>query len=297
MIIDQKSPPPANSKIAGPPSSAFGCSREFLGNRFVYAVISPRAGGLSIGVNMNPDKYCNFNCEYCEVNRLFPSRERSLDVEVMSDELRRTIHLASSGELTNFSCYRNTPDDLLQLRHVALSGDGEPTLCPNFLEAVRAVVHVRALGRLPFFKIALLTNASGLDMRDVQEGLRLFTLHDEIWAKLDAGTQTYMNCVNHPDCPIEKILKNILFTARQRPVIIQSLFPSVNNEEPCQEEIEQYARRLRDLKDLGAQIPLVQIYSATRPIVYPICGHLPLKTLTRIARYVHEISGLRAEVF
>ena len=279
------------------PDSAFGRPRQFLGNRFIYAVISPRARGLSIGVNMNPDKRCNFNCAYCEVNRQSPSPEKFLDVDVMAEELEQTLELVYSGELQNFSCYKNTPADLLELRHVALSGDGEPTLCPNFLDAMHAVIHVRALGRFPFFKIVLLTNASGLDLRDVQDGLKLFTPQDEIWAKLEAGTQHYMESVNHPDCLLEKILENILLVARQRPVIIQSLFPLLNHEAPSAEEIEQYAQRLNDLKRSGAQIPLVQIYSATRPMAHSKCGHLPLKTLAHIARQVREISGLKTEVF
>jgi wyosine [tRNA(Phe)-imidazoG37] synthetase (radical SAM superfamily) len=216
---------------------------------------------------------------------------------VMADELRRTLLFADSGELKNLPCYQHAPADLLKLRHVALSGDGEPTLCPNFLDAVRAVAHVRATGYLPFFKIVLITNASSLDLRDVQDGLKLFTPQDEIWAKLEAGTQGYMDRVNHPDRPLEKIMENILFTARLRPVIIQGLFPMINHEEPSVEEIEQYAQRLRDLKDAGAQIPLVQIYSATRPMAHPGSGHLPLKTLAHIARRVREVSGLQAEVF
>jgi wyosine [tRNA(Phe)-imidazoG37] synthetase (radical SAM superfamily) len=277
--------------------SAFGSPREFLGNRFVYAVISSRAHGLSIGVNMNPDKLCNFDCEYCEVNRRSSAKEKFLDLEVMADELQQTLGLAFGNELQNFSFYRNMPEDLLKLRHVALSGDGEPTLCPKFLDAVRTVVHIRALGKFPFFKIVLITNASGLDLRDVQDGLKLFTPQDEVWAKLDAGTQDYMNCVNHPGCPLEKILENILFTARQRPVIVQSLFPSLNEKEPGLEEIEQYALRLHDLRNAGAQIPLVQIYSATRPTTHSSCGHLSLKTLAHIAQRVREVSGLNAEVF
>lgn len=277
--------------------SAFGHPRESLGNRFVYAVVSPRAGGLSIGVNMNPDKHCNFNCEYCEVNRLVSSHEKVLDVDAMAGELEQMLAMAFTGELKNFSVYRYTPEDLLAVRHVALSGDGEPTLCPDFLEAVRAVVRVRAAKQFPFFKIVLITNASGLDLRDVQEGLKLFTPSDEIWAKLDAGTQSYMDRLNKADCSLEHILENILFIARQRPLIVQSLFPLLNDEGPSAEEIEQYARRLGDLKNAGAQIPLVQIYSATRPTAHSGCGHLPLKTLTHIARRVREVSGLRTEVF
>ncbi len=277
--------------------SVFNYPREFLGNRFVYAVVSSRAGGLSIGVNMNPDKQCNFNCQYCEVDRLSEPREKFLDVDAMAGELRRTLLLADSGELKNFPRYQHAPSDLLQLRHVALSGDGEPTLCPNFLDAVRAVAHVRATGKLPFFKIVLITNASGLDLRDVQDGLKLFTPHDEIWAKLDAGTQAYMDCVNHSDCPLEKIVGNILFVARQRPVVIQSLFTLINDQEPSEQEIEQYVQRLRDLNAGGAQISLVQIYSAARPMAHPGSGHLPLKTLANIARRVREVGGLPAAIF
>src|SRR5439155_21398946 len=113
---------------------------------------------------------------------------------------------------------------------VALSGDGEPTLAPHFLDAVRAVVHVRALGKFPFFKMVLITNATGLDLPHVRESLKLFTQQDEIWAKLDAGTQSRMDVVNHPDCSLEKVLKNILLIAKQRPVIIHSIFASRHQE-------------------------------------------------------------------
>jgi len=299
MTAHYTPPPAAHNVVRTPelPIPAFGCPREFLGNRFVYAVVSPRAHGLSIGVNMNPDRHCNFDCKYCEVSRMEPAREKSLVVDVLVEELQRTLALAHSGELRNFPDYRHTPPNLLELRHVALSGDGEPTLCPNFLDALRAVVHVRALGKFPFFKVVLITNATGLDLSAVQAGLKMFTQQDEIWAKLEAGTQAYMDKVNHPGCPLDKILANILLVARQRPVIIQSLFPLLDHEEPEAEEIEQYAHRLKDLKLAGAQIPLVQIYSATRPTVHSSCAHLPLKTLASIAQRVREVSGLKAEVF
>ena len=63
------------------------------------------------------------------------------------------------------------------------------------------------------------------------------------------------------------------------------------------EEIEQYARRLLELKKGGAQISLVQIYSATRPAPNSESGHLPLKVLSRIAHVVRQSTGLTAEVF
>jgi len=276
--------------------TAVGCPRGFLGNRFVYAVISPRARGLSIGVNMNPDKLCNFDCAYCAVNRRIPGVEESLDPDVMAGELQNTLEQVLSGSIQNFSLFKNAPPELLELRHVALSGDGEPTLCPNFTEAVQKVTHVRA--RSPsFFKIVLITNATGLDLPEVQRGLKYFTHDDEIWAKLDAGTQDYYSKVNRTDVPLEKVLANILFQARRRPVVIQSLFPLLEGQGPSSEEIVQYAQRLKELKDAGAEIPLVQIYSATRPAPRSECGHLPLKTLSRIAQIVRQTSGLNTEIF
>lgn len=277
--------------------TAFGCPRDFLDQRFVYAVISPRARGLSVGVNMNPDKRCNFDCVYCEVNRSEPGPEPRLDVPVMMAELERTLGLVLSGGIGRRPCYQHAPAELLELRHVTLSGDGEPTLCPNFVDAVEAVVHLRARGRFPFFKLVLITNASGLDRPEVIEGLKLFTPRDEVWAKLEAGTEDHMQRVNRPDCSLETVLGKILTCARLRPVIIQSLFPSINTEPPAPAEIESYIQRLRELKEAGAQIPLVQIYSATRPTVHSECGHLPLQTLSRIARRVREATGLKAEVF
>jgi len=278
-------------------NTAFGCPREFLDNQFVYVVISPRAGGLSVGINMNPGKSCNFDCGYCEVDRETPGRSPQLDAGVMAAELVQTLNYVREGRLRELPAYRNVPDELLQLRHVALSGDGEPTLCPNFAEAVQAVVHVRALGSFPFFKVVLITNATGLDSPEVQYGLKFLTKRDEVWAKLDAGTQAYMNKVNKSEIPLEKIMANVLMLGRQRPVIVQSLFPQFNGQEPPEEEIQQYAQRLLELKNGGAQIPLVQIYSATRPTPHTECGHLPLRVLSGIAQTVRTVTGLKVEVF
>jgi len=275
--------------------TAFDRPREWLGNRFVYAVVSSRAGGLSLGVNMNPDRRCSFDCSYCEVDRRTPSDEQKLLVDVMAEELHRTLLLVRSKFLRSRPPYNSLPEELLQLRHVALSGDGEPTLAPNFVEAVQAVARVRALGG--FFKIVLITNGTGLHHPDVLRGLEILTKSDGIWIKLDGGTQAFVDKVNRPNVPLEKILANILLVGRQRPVVIQSLFPEIHGEEPPIEEIQEYAQRLKELKAGGAQISLVQIYSAARPSVHAEWGHLPLRVLSQIAQTVRQVTGLRAEVF
>ena len=54
--------------------------RDLGENRYVYAVVSRRARGLSIGVNLNPDKVCNFDCPYCQVDRTTPGASPRIEV-------------------------------------------------------------------------------------------------------------------------------------------------------------------------------------------------------------------------
>lgn len=277
-------------------TAAFGHPRDYLGNRHVYTVISQRARGLSLGINLNPDQHCNFNCVYCEINRERPVRAQRLDLKVMTAELTAMLDKVFHNRLRRVTWFRNLPAELLEIKEVALSGDGEPTLCPIFSKVVKAITRVREQGLYPF-KIVLITNTTGLHRLDVRRGLRLLAAWDEVWLKLDAGTQNYLSKVNRPDITLEQVLKNILTLGRKRPIVIQSLFPDDPAARLTQDEIDQYVQRLRELRSGGAQIKLVQIYSAHRPAHRPECKHLPLDVLSDIAQRVREVAGLPAEVF
>ena len=280
-----------------PGTDAFGQARDFSTNRFVYTVVSPRARGLSIGVNLNPDRNCNFNCLYCEVDRRTPPVTDTLDIPVMTAELRHALEIVFSGQLSKYPRYAKLPPDLLKLRHVTLSGDGEPTLCPKFAEVLADVIHLRIKGEFPYFKLVLVTNATGLNEPAVAGSLKLFDATDEVWVKLDAGSEEYFKKVNDPKVSLFQVMNNITLLGRRRPVVIQSLFPMIDGEEPSPEEIEKYVARLKELKAAGTMISLVQIYSATRPHGNNRCGHLPLRSLSRIAKAVRSETGLKAEVF
>jgi wyosine [tRNA(Phe)-imidazoG37] synthetase (radical SAM superfamily) len=295
--IGRDEPGRAPARSASADEAAFGYPRDFLDNQFVYLVISPRAGGLSIGVNVNPVMQCNFQCQYCEVDRTRPARAARFDAARMAAELQGTMQLVRAGGLRRWPRYAALPEDLLQVRHVAVSGNGEPTLSSHFAEALETIVHLRALGGLPFFKVVVVTNSTALDRPEVQQGLKCLTRTDEIWTKLDGGTQDYLDRLNGATIPLKKIMGNILLLGRQRPVVIQSLFPALDGAAPPPEEIKQYAQRLKELKEGGAEISLVQIYSATRPMAGTGCSHLPMKSLSQIARTVRRVAGLRAEVF
>ncbi len=271
--------------------------RSFLTNRFVYAVISQRAGGLSIGINMNPDQACNFDCVYCEVKRTGTHQGERVDIEVMSRELKNLLAFLQLGKFHELNGFTEVPKELLILKMVSLSGDGEPTLCPNFFEIVQEIVRIRQNRQFPPFKIVLITNTTGLHLSSVQKGLSLFSENDEVWAKLDAGTQAYMGEINRTHLPLETILANILLVGRQRPIIIQSLFCLFNGEEPSDSEIEAYVQRLLELKNKGAQITLVQIYSVVRQPAQKGCLPLSLARLSYIRRCIRELTDLNAEVY
>lgn len=269
--------------------------REFLDNRFVYAVISSRARGLTVGVNMNPNQACNYDCPYCEVVRTPGKPEAKLDLKVLTRELIHVVALAQCGRIHELKPFSAAPAELLVLKEVALSGDGEPSLVANFEEIVKEVLVVRNL--LSPFKLVVITNGSGLHRPTVQRGIDRLSLEDEIWIKLDAGTQAYMHRINGPEASLDTTLRNILIIAKKRPVVIQSLFCALEEEEPREEEITSYIGRLIALKHSGALISQVQVYSACRPPAKPGCKHLPLAQLSHIARRVREETGLNAEVF
>jgi wyosine [tRNA(Phe)-imidazoG37] synthetase (radical SAM superfamily) len=281
------------------PTSSLGTfrnqPREFLGNGLVYAVISSRARGLTVGVNMSPNQACNFQCPYCEVARTPEKADLKLDLKALTRELIHVVALAQCGRLREFKPFTAAPAELLALKEVALSGDGEPTLVANFDEIVKEVLVIRNI--LPPFKLVVITNGSGLHRRSVQRGIDRLSLDDEVWIKLDAGTEEFMRRINGPQASLETTLRNILIIAQRRPVVIQSLFCTLNDEAPSEEEISAYVQRLADLKAAGAQISLVQVYSVSRPPSRPGCKHLPLAQLSHIARRVREETGLNAEVF
>lgn len=273
-------------------------TRHFSDFTFVYPVISRRSKGLSIGVNLNPDKVCNFDCIYCEVDRRIPGAVTEVDLRQMKDELTAMVRFAKDGGLAKEPKFDEVPWLTREVKDIAFSGDGEPTMIHNFAECVETVVEVQQSEGLDETKIVLITDAAGLDKADVKRGLKLMdTHHGEIWGKLDAGTEDYYREVNRSNVKFDRILSNLLETARARPIIIQSLFLKVHGQAMPAAELDAYCGRLNDLTESGGQISEVHLYTIARPTPEAFATKLELAELENMAAAVREQTGLTVAVF
>jgi wyosine [tRNA(Phe)-imidazoG37] synthetase (radical SAM superfamily) len=273
-------------------------SRSWQQNRYVYPVISRRSKGLSIGVNLNPDKVCNFDCVYCCVDRTTPATVTEVDLEVLREELDQMVGLACSGELFSSPPLDQTPAELRRINDVAFSGDGEPTSYPRFLDACRIAVEVLERHRLADVKIVVITNATLFHQPRVAEALAYLDGHNgEIWAKLEAGTEAYYRRIERTSISLQRVLFNILAAGRVRPIVIQSLFMRLEDQGPPREEIDAYVQRLKELVAGGCRIKLVQVYTVARQTAVAECTPLAAAELDEISARVREETGLAVETY
>jgi wyosine [tRNA(Phe)-imidazoG37] synthetase (radical SAM superfamily) len=273
-------------------------SRHFAGFVFVYPVISRRSRGLSLGVNLNPDKECNFDCVYCEVDRRRPGRVKRVDIARLQEELAALIRLAKSGALASEPRFSEAPALARDIKDIALSGDGEPTMIANLAACVQAVADVKRAEGLAETKLVLITNAAGLDKADVKRGLEILDANQgEVWAKLDAGTETYFRRVNRTHIQFERILKNLHATARARPIVIQSLFFRLNGLVMPPDELAAYCARLNAIVLAGGQLKEVHAYTIARPAPEPGATKLTAKELDAIAAAIREQTRLTVLTF
>ena len=267
--------------------------RDFAANRYVYPVLSRRSGGISIGVNLNRDKACNFNCVYCQVNRNEPGTKEPIDLIRLANELSAMVELVLSGRIYEDTRFRHTPDNLRRLNDIAISGDGEPTAHAAFAEVMSLCAEVCRAPAMKDVTLVLITNASLLHQDHVRRALETLDAVDgEIWAKLDAGTEAYYRQVARSRVPWQQVLSNLTEAAKTRPIVIQSLLMRMMDQPPPTEEQQAYCDRLSEIVDAGGRIKLVQIHTVARAPAESWVTPLGNEELDAIADLVRHRTGL-----
>jgi wyosine [tRNA(Phe)-imidazoG37] synthetase (radical SAM superfamily) len=272
--------------------------RQYRENKFVYPVLSRRSKGISLGVNLNPDKVCNFDCIYCQVDRRSESETQFVELDRLLVELDEMFEFVTSGRIYDDAQFQSVPAHLRRLNDVAFSGDGEPTTYRNFDAIVQSVADLKQRHGLDQTKLILITNASMFHRPVVQRGMEVLDANNgEVWAKLDAGTDEYYHLVERTTIPFRRILDNITHAAQRRPIVIQSLFMRIHGEPPTSGEIDAFCQRLNEIIAAGGRIKLVQVYTVARRPAEDFVAPLTDAEVDAIVAAVQSQTRLSAEAY
>jgi wyosine [tRNA(Phe)-imidazoG37] synthetase (radical SAM superfamily) len=168
-----------------------------LFDKIVYGPIHSRRLGTSLGVNLLPThaKICTFDCIYSECGWNQPIHHPTLPtLAQVHDELEKTL--------------KELKEQCVELDVITFSGNGEPTLHPDFLKIIQETCQLRSI-YYPNAKVSVLSNATQLTREDVIEALRLC---DNRILKLDSAIDTTMLRIDQPlnkDLTVERIVKSL----------------------------------------------------------------------------------------
>lgn len=195
--------------------------RDSAGMTYVYPVVSRRAQGVSLGINLNPNNACNWRCAYCQVPGLTRGAAPQLDLVQLERELRELL----ARVLDPHWMQAHVPEGARRLNDVALSGNGEPTTSEQLSDVLgileRALADLGQLGRL---RIVLITNGSLVHQPRVHAALeQLARLGGEVWFKLDAGSDTLRERLNDTRLDSRRTLSNLVECATACPTWLQTI--------------------------------------------------------------------------
>ena len=274
-------------------------SRTWRENKFVYPVLSRRAKGLSIGINLNPSKVCTFNCIYCQVNRKIAPITSKVDLGTLIRELNAMLDWVVSGEIWNDPHFADVPTEMRRINDIAFSGDGEPTAFRNFADMVQMAADAKGRHNLKSVKLVVISNASRFHTQTFRRALpTLQTRQGEVWAKLDAGSPAHFARVNRTSVSFKRILANIEWLSKQMAIVIQSCFFRLNGEAPSDTEIELYIARLRKIRDDGGHIKCLQLYTLVRRPADAKARALSHDELDELANRIRDrVGGVPVETY
>ena len=242
-------------------------SRDSAGLTYVYPVISRRAGGVSIGINLNPNNACNWRCIYCQVPDLKRGTAPATDLVKLEQDLRDFLHQLVYGNFMQ----EKVPPEARVIKDIALSGNGEPTSAREFEQIIETIGKVKADFPLPKeLKLVLITNGSLINRIYVQKGLRLMArLNGEIWFKLDSVTQTGRLRINNTRTSLQRMRENLQIAASLCPIWLQTCVFKLNGEHPDAGETNAYVNFISTLLQEGTHIQGVLLYTLARPTLQP----------------------------
>ncbi|HNR11089.1 MAG TPA: radical SAM protein [Nitrosomonas europaea] len=265
-------------------------SRDSAGLTYVYPVVSRRAGGVSIGINLNPNNACNWRCIYCQVPDLKRGTAPVIDLVRLEQELRDFLHELVYGNFMQ----EKVPPETRVIKDIALSGNGEPTSAREFEQIIEIIGRVKADFPLPEeLKLVLITNGSLINRMYVQKGLHLMAgLNGEVWFKLDSVTQTGRLRINNTQASLQRMRDNLQTAASLCPTWLQTCVFKLKGVHPDTHETDAYIGFIRTLLQEGTQIRGVLLYTLARPALQPEAPDLSKADPDWIKTFADKIRAL-----
>jgi wyosine [tRNA(Phe)-imidazoG37] synthetase (radical SAM superfamily) len=266
-------------------------NRVFHGFTYVYPVVSRRAGGVSIGINLNPNNACNWQCVYCQVPNLTRGMAPTLDAALLEHELDRFLAEIQQGDFMQ----TYVEHDMRVIKDIAFSGNGEPTSSKQFDIALAIVEKLRLRYQLDHaVKTRLITNGSLMHRPSVMNNIsQLKKLNGEVWFKLDAGTRADIQRINEVYVNPQQHLARLKTCASLCPTYIQTCMFGWLGEAPTEDYLKAYLNCVAQVRNV---IKGVYLYGVARPSYQPDATSITRLSLEQLETIAERIRALGVTV-
>jgi wyosine [tRNA(Phe)-imidazoG37] synthetase (radical SAM superfamily) len=278
------------------PLTPINHDRDNAGMTYVYPVVSRRAGGVSVGVNLNPNNACNWACVYCQVPGLVRGTAPDIDLAQLEAELRAMLADILHGDFMQ----TRVPEGARRLNDIALSGNGEPTSAKAFPQVVELIGRVMAdfdlVGKI---KLVLITNGSLADRPRVQDSLaKMAPLNGEVWFKFDSATGAGMRSINQTRIAPDKQFERLAATARLCPTWLQTCMFALDGAPPSDAEQAAYLAAVERIRQQQIPVRGVLLYGLARPSMQPQASRLSVLPADWLEAFAEKIraAGLPVKV-
>jgi wyosine [tRNA(Phe)-imidazoG37] synthetase (radical SAM superfamily) len=274
----------------GKPLSTTNHDRNSAALSYVYPVVSRRAGGVSVGINLTTHNAGNWRCIYCQVPDLTRGAAPPIDLAVLESELRGFLNELLHGDFMK----SRVPEGARRINDIALSGNGEPTSSAEFVEVIALIARVRREVALPeTVKTVLITNGSLLHRSEVQQGLRdMAKLNGEVWFKLDRASEAGMQLINDTRTSMSKVRDNLIAAIACCPTWLQTCWFALDGEPPSRQDEDEYLEFVSALLREGHKPQGVLLYSLARPSMQAEAPRLSALSAEQLQAFADRIGKL-----
>ena len=268
--------------------------RDVAGLTYIYPVMSRRAGGLSIGINFNPNHACNWRCVYCQVPDLQRGAAPEMNFAVLEEELHGFLAQVTNGEF--FDRFQIAKDQRV-IKDIAISGNGEPTSLKTFDRTIRLIGDIAEEQEIfPDARFVVISNGSLIHLPHVQRGLReLARFNGELWFKLDSATAEGRSLINDSQQSQPALLKNLKLASDLCTVKLQTCVFHYRHAWSAPEKIA-YLALLDTLKRQHINIRQILLYSIARASYQPEAAELTRMTGEEMECLAADITALGYDV-